>query len=435
MDMFPNMEKIMENNVAFVATLKNIQPIENADNIVKADVTLNNIKITQVVVGKGTIENTQVVYFDSNLVLNEENLLSIYPKLADYLSTNKRVKIVKLRGEISNGLAVEVDQFYIFFKNEKEAKDTLIEGFSFTEINGKEICEKYFPPIKGPSNTTKTKPKDRIKIVDGQFNFHADTTHLVKNLHMIDPYDVISISNKIHGSSFICSNSLIKRHLNIAEKILKKIGVKIVDTEYKEIAASRNSIRSAVIPKGTQYKKNLWAQILDKYFLGKLYQGEHIYGEIYGYTDVGTPIQKSGKFIWNYGCEKGESKIAVYRINKIAPDGTVIEYSWKAMKERCAQLGVSMVEEIFYGRAKDLVEYNGDTSQWRKSFIEFLTKNFLDKPATDCIGKDIHQEGIVIRVEGYGLKVFKHKDETFMLQTRSGEEKGEIIDIEDESQV
>lgn len=424
----------MENNVAIVAVLKNIQPIENADNIVKADVTLNNIKLTQVVVGKDTIENTKVIYFDSNLVLND-NILSVYPKLAEYLSSNKRVKIVKLRGEISNGLAVEVKDFYVFFKNEKEAKDTLIEGFSFTEINGKEICKKYFPPVKGPSNTTKTKPKDRIKIVDGQFNYHVDTNNLVKNIHMIEPHNVISISTKLHGSSFICSNSLIKRNLNIAEKILKKIGLKIVESEYKEIAASRNSIRSAVIPKGTQYKKNLWTQILDKYFLGKLYQGEHIYGEVYGYTDSGSPIQKSGKFIWNYGCKEGENKIAVYRINKVAPDGSTIEYSWEAMKERCVQLGVSMVEELFYGRVCDLVPFMGDIDIWRKEFIDFLTKTYLDKPAIDCIGKGIHQEGIVIKIEGMGIKVYKHKDETFLIQSRSGEEKGEIIDIEDEAQV
>ena len=36
----------MQNNQAFIATLKNIRPIEDADKIVQADVTLNDVIVT-----------------------------------------------------------------------------------------------------------------------------------------------------------------------------------------------------------------------------------------------------------------------------------------------------------------------------------------------------------------------------------------------------
>ena len=110
----------MENNLAFVGTLKNISKIPNADKILQADVYLKDVKITQVVVGLETKEDTKVVYFDSNLCLNQK-LIDDYPELAKYLGKGFRVKTIKLKGIISNGLCVEIEKFVKYFKTEKEA--------------------------------------------------------------------------------------------------------------------------------------------------------------------------------------------------------------------------------------------------------------------------------------------------------------------------
>jgi hypothetical protein len=108
---------VIANNTAFVAVLKNIRPIEGADRIVRADVTLNGVTITQVVVGKDTQENTFVVYFDSNLALSDRFVFD-YPELATYLAKGNRVRVVKLKGVISNGLAVEISKFDNFLNSD-----------------------------------------------------------------------------------------------------------------------------------------------------------------------------------------------------------------------------------------------------------------------------------------------------------------------------
>jgi len=73
----------MENNQAFIGELIHIQPIDGADRIVSASVSVDGVTpITNVVVGKETQEHDKIVYFDSNMCLNEETILKDYPELA-----------------------------------------------------------------------------------------------------------------------------------------------------------------------------------------------------------------------------------------------------------------------------------------------------------------------------------------------------------------
>jgi len=413
----------MENNKAFVATLKNIQFIEGADNIVQADITLNNVKITQVAVSKDTKKDTLVIYFDSNLCLSE-TMIKDYPTLSTYLSNGNRVRIIKLRGIISNGLTIEIEKFYKYFKNENEAIKTLKEGYSFNEINGTEICHKYFPPLQNKAEHNVKNKKPKTKIIPGQFHFHVDTSQLLRNIHMLEPNQIVSISRKVHGTSAIISNCKVMRKLSFLEKLLKNF-VKIDNIEYKYIIASRTTIKTV--------KNNVWYSAYERFFQFKLTEGETVYFEIVGYDpNSGKPIQKSGKLVWNYGCKVNDFKIAVYRITKTGPDSDIVEYSWLMMKERCAQLGVPMVEELFFGKIDQLVPFTQENvDEWKKKVVEYLKETCLNRKAEDCIGKDIHDEGVVVRIESKDIKVFKLKDEIFMLQCRGKE--GEVIDLEDES--
>jgi len=124
---------VSDNNQAVVAFLGNITAIEGADKIVKADVILNGIKLTQIVVAVGTQENTKIVYFDSNLCLSDD-LVTRYPDLKTYLAKGNRVRTIKLRGVISNGLAVNVDHFSVY-----DNPSTFTEGYSFTQLNGVDL--------------------------------------------------------------------------------------------------------------------------------------------------------------------------------------------------------------------------------------------------------------------------------------------------------
>ena len=71
----------MENNEMIVVSLKDIKPIPKKDKIVTANVYLNGIVLTQVIVSIDTKEDTLIGYCDSNLALSDK-LIADYPELA-----------------------------------------------------------------------------------------------------------------------------------------------------------------------------------------------------------------------------------------------------------------------------------------------------------------------------------------------------------------
>jgi len=419
----------MVNNVAFVAVLKNIRPIPGADKIVQAEVVLNGATITQVVVGKDTLENTPVVYFDANMSLSDR-VVADYPDLATYLAKGNRVRVVKLKGVISNGLAVELHKFYKYMD-----MCEFDEGMSFTSLNGVEICHKWLPPIKNAPTQGKKKGrsgKTISRMIPGQFHFHIDTDQLPRNLHKLEPDQIISISRKIHGSSFISSCCLVKKPLNLISKIAKIIGIPVIDTEYAMIYSSRTVVKNDCPTKGF-YGTDIWTVLGEKYFKGKLHEGESVYGEVVGYLPGSSSMIQKG---YPYGCAVGEYKIAVYRITKTGPDGDVVEYSWQAMKERCKELDASMVQEYDYGRVSSIyADYTGwnchTQDDWRNRFMTNLKARYLEKDATDCNGNP--DEGIVIRIEGKDIQAYKYKSERFLLRESKAKEE-EVVDIEDQEQ-
>lgn len=400
----------MENNKSFVAYLRNIQPITGADKIKQADVVLNDVKITQVVVGGDAVENTKIVYFDSNMVLSDI-LLADYPELATYLSKG-RVRVIKLRGVISNGLAVEVEKFYKYAKS-----DYFVEGASFTELNGKEICKKYTPPVK-QSTQAKGKRGRQPKVsrmIPGQFHFHIDTDQLLRNVHKLRPDSVISITRKIHGTSAIASNCLVKRKKTIAEKLA--FWDKSEKTHYDMVYASRSVIKNDSLDAGF-YGYDIWREAGEKYFAGKLAQGETVYYEIVGYLPSGAWVQKG----YNYHCEPGEYRIAVYRITKTGPDGHIVEYGWQSVKDRCKEWNVDHVQEYYFGRAES--KYIIEEENWNQQFVKRLQDEYLEKICPDCNGKK-PDEGIVLRVESINIEVYKLKSELFLLGESSAKDNGD----------
>lgn len=397
----------MVNNEAFFAKLVNIRPINDADKIVSADVSINGVIITQVVTGIDTTEGQPIVYFDSNMCLSSA-VLEKYPMLGNYLSKNGRVKVVKLKGCISNGLAVEYDKFKAWDKHL-----TFREGESFLSINGTEICKKYVPTIKicEVSNKKGKKGKVQSRMIPGQFNFHIDTAQFFRNVKSIKPSDIISISRKFHGTSFIVSNCLVKKRLRLLDKIAKVFGVNVINTEYADIAASRTVVKNGTLTDTGFYKEDIWTDIKEKYFKDKLQPGETVYGEAVGYLKTGSYIQKD----YSYGCNNSEYKILVYRITKTDFAGNIVELGWQAMKERCQELNVSVVTEYYFGKASDLFDISENDPEWNIKFAKNIRDTYLEKNADDC-GINIPDEGVVIRIESGKIKVFKAKSDLFYLK-------------------
>ena len=435
----------MENNQAFCAVLDDLQPIEGADNIISASVMLKGIKVTQVVVGKDTKPGTRVVYFDSNLCIEPEVIAYLdklspdygkegFKSMGVYLGKNGRVRVVKLRGCISNGLIIEKDKISYFTKNE-----VLEDGFSFTALGTTQICHKYAPSAKAvyTQNRKGKTIKHRSRMIPEQFHFHIDTLQLMRNLDKVYPHQVVSISRKIHGTSAIVSNCLVRRKLTLKDKVAKFFKVPVNETEHDYIYASRSVVKNDAKTTGF-YKVDLWTKVGEDTFKGKLHEGETVYYEIVGYIpSTSSMIQKN----YTYGCEVGKCKIAVYRTTSTATDGSIVEYGWQAIKERCKELNVPMVQEYFYGRLDDwLLSTNhvilnsdpsneGELTKWRTELLGALKETYLEKDCTDCI-KKVPDEGIVIRVEGLGIEVYKLKSEKFFLNESKEAEEG-VANVDD----
>jgi hypothetical protein len=396
----------MENNVAIKAKLGNIKKIEGADKIVSADILLDGVSISTVVVGADSVEGQDIIYFDSNLCLSDV-FIEYRPELKTYLAKGNRVRCIKLKGVISNGLCVPIEAFWEF------TKDDIPD--SFTHLNGVEICKKWLPPQQescsraSKMGRAKNAKKENI-VIKELFNFHIDTQQLIRNLHKINPTDVISISRKVHGTSAIVSHGKIKNKQSLIDRILHRN-----ETSWGYLFASRTVVKNA----DGKFHDDLWSNV-GQQFVGKLHKGETVYYEIIGYfPGTSTYIQKG----YDYGCAVGEYKIAVYRITMTNDDGVVTEYSWAAMRERCKELNTTPVTEFYFGRACDLVPL---TDTWHIDFAAFLKKEYLEKTAWDNISKKVPDEGIVIRVEAKDITVFKYKSEAFFLQESQAADAGEV---------
>lgn len=211
----------------------------------------------------------------------------------------------------------------------------------------------------------------------------------------------------------------------IINKILKNYNF----YEYDTIVASRTVVKNGLMEKGQSgyYGEDLWTLCGEEYFKGKLHKGETVYYEIVGYLPSKRAIQAK----YDYGCLPGEHKIAVYRITKTGVDGDVVEYGWQAMKDRCKELNVDHVKELYFGKARDLFPELDVSEHWNQNFVQKLKDTYLEKDLECNISCKVPDEGIVLRVESKGIEVYKLKSERFYLKESELHEKGEV-DVEEE---
>jgi hypothetical protein len=318
---------------------------------------------------------------------------------------------MKLRGEFSEGMLMPLTSLSTFCDISK-----LKEGDIFNEIDDQEICEKFIPKEGGNSGGPKSgsdtdSPK---QFVDGQFEFHIDTSHFGRNISKFELSDLISISYKLHGTSFTARKVLAKRKFwkfNLTPK-------------YKFVVSSRKKILRA-----KKDKYDLWLDStahLEK-LLGN---GMAIYGEIVGFNKTGGVIQSG----YDYGCDKDSvtapyNEVYVYRITYTSPEGLTFEYSNAQIKEFCNKFGLKYCPQFFTGTVEDYCKLRGvDTSveNWREGWAQKLKEEFNEKDCFLCKNV-VPEEGVVIRKEGLTFDAFKFKSSRFLLKETEALDKGEEV--------
>lgn len=413
----------MGNYSATVVRISNLRPHSNADRLVCTNVFGNNV-----IVGKDTKIGDLGLYFPLESQLGEE-----FAKANDLIrrkdengkaaggmfDDNRRVRAQTFRGEKSMGFFIPVESLRSF------TEFPYIEGDEIEKIKDYTISTKYIPRTNrvntaGPKQGRK--PRES-KVIDGQFRFHFDTTQLGKNIHKIQPDDQIAITWKLHGTSAIVGNVLVKKPLSLLDRVARYLGVNIKDSHYEYLYASRRVVKNEFMEaKQHFYSYDLWTEV-GKQFEGKLRSGETLYYEIVGFLKDGGVIQ--GGF--DYKCERGTNKVYVYRITQTAPDGSVVELQWNQVKQRCKELDVDYVPEIFYGIAHEILP----VTDWPEGVLPFLKENFVyDQDSQFCENK-VPEEGICVRKEGLEIEVFKLKSFRFLeVETKALD--ANVVDIETE---
>lgn len=311
-----------------ICRIKEVTKHPNADRL-----DLVTVKGWQCVTGKGQFSPDDLVVYipiDSILPIDIETIL--FPPDSKIKLHKSRVKTIKIRGEISQGMVVPPAELGLA---------SLSEGIDVTERLG---ITKWEPPIKGSpqSNCQPKKKKDK----NPYFHEYTDIQHLKNYPDVFDDNTPVIATEKIHGTNFragyVPEHSrtwwqkiihTVRNWLNLPMRYEFAYGSRRVQLQYKK---NWNGF----------YDENVYHRMVRKYHLDTiLCNGVVVYGEIYG-----DGIQKG----YNYGLN-GEVDLVVF---DVMHNGEYLDY-FRA-KELCKDLGLRFVPEVYAGSYGTFKFYDRD---------------------------------------------------------------------------
>ena len=361
-------------------------------------------------------------------------LLAQAKSMCGFFNKYGRVRILKLRGQYSQGFIAGVQALEIAYPELVGTNWDALVGTKFDYVGDKKVCEKFIPlNTKRESHPSSQKHwkqsmkklKRFDKLIPDQFVFHYDTTMLAEHMDELNPDDHITATVKVHGTAVILSNVLCNKELTLWEKFKKLIGLKVSEVEYGNIYSSRRVIKNRYINKNRGedfYEADVWGEV-NKEYSKYLNEGMTVYGEIVGYVPGTTKfIQKDH----DYGCKPGTYKFMPYRITTTDSFGNkyewgiheVIEWTEKLITDHPELAKTTMVMNLLYSGPMHMMYPDIPVDDnWRKNVLAAMKLDKdrfgmeLDEPM--CKNK-VPREGIVVRVDkdkfarAWKLKSLRH---------------------------
>jgi len=434
--MFTKTEKHNANYLASIVKIEEFRSHPNADNLKMVSLFGNNV-ITGI-----DAETGFYCYFPLECAISKDFLkhTNSFRESAENADNTKkgffelhgRVRALRLRGERSEGYIVPVSTLEDFAKNFLNKNITISDqhvGEDFDLFFNHEFCKKYIPKgQRSGERSKKTKgnvKRYKSKLVENQFRFHEDTSHLKREMFRVSPDDYIAVTEKLHGCNFIVSNLLVKKKLSIIDKISKYLGANINDTEYGMLYSSRAVIKNSVMDDGKQndhfYDVDVWKIVADK-IIPSLANGISVIGEIVGYTPSGQYIQKG----YDYGCSAGNLDFWIFKVTYTSIDGHVYVFNHRETVAFCNKFGFKMPKTHYYGKAKDHFPELNVEDHWHDEFLQKMIETYLEKKCDLC-QNDVWAEGVILRRDvPFEWDAFKLKSFNFLEQETKQLDAGEV---------
>lgn len=419
---------------AIITPVVNVRPHPNADRIELATAAGH-----QVIVKKGTQDGTLGVFFPVDGQLSHEMCLSnnLYRKhpetgesMGGFFDHDRRVRTQKFRGEKSEGYWTTIDQLAWTGVNVNSLKP----GTTFTSINGREVCKKYYSAAT--ARAIGSAKKSSVKEYR-MFHKHFDTGKLRYKAYTIPANATLILTEKLHGTSGRTGRVKIDKKLNALQAFWNKriapwLGASFEEEEWSYISGTRRTTMNpefeGELHSGKAYRYVIHNRIKS---MG-LRKGETLYYEIVGFSEDGGGImpphsikddelrkEYGDRMVYRYGCGDKEYRIYVYRITLTNEDGNYVELSWPQVKARCIQLGLDYVPEYL------MTVYDGDADELMK-----LCAKYADGPSV--LDETHIREGVCVRIEHAELDTtYKYKGFWFCDLEGIAKNSDEYIDPEE----
>lgn len=315
------------------------------------------------VVRKGEYTAGQkVVYIPIDAVLPHELETKLFPIESKIKLEKSRVRTIKLRGAISQGIITTLDEV----------------GLSPHLFVGDDVANllhitKYEPPVRsipGLMRGSRLSPKKG----NSGFRKYTDIENFKHYNNLFTLEDVIWVSEKLHGTS--ARYALLPTEANTFWKKVRRF-LRILP-QFEFCLGSRNVQLQDKLLYAGYYESNVYAKIAEQeHIREKLVPGEAIYGEI-----IGSGIQKG----YAYGCTPGEHKFYVYDVMR---DGRWLGF--KELVEFCHERELNLVPFLYMGNFNMDLIYElrqGDSLVGRQKVREgVVIKTVAEKPC--IIGRSV----------------------------------------------
>jgi RNA ligase (TIGR02306 family) len=319
----------METNDYRVEVVK-IDSVEKHPNADRLD--LVHVRGWQCVTQKDSFKAGELaVYIPIDSVLPNDLEARIFPEGSKIKLTKSRVKTIKLRGAISQGMVLSV--FDLSSLDEHSLAGHIVEGQDVTDDLGITHYEPPAPPASMRGDQVSKKKKNPF------FPVYSKLSHFKNYPELFEEGEDVVITEKIHGTNFRAGWAPMVVD-SVWKKIKKFFGF-LPKWEFV-VGSHQVQINMAKNWKGF-YPTNVYAETVRFYDLeAKIPLGHIVYGEIYG-----GGIQKG----YTYGCPENIQKLAIFDV--LVSSGSSADLqgytSWGAVKALAELINVPTVPVIYEG--------------------------------------------------------------------------------------